>query len=250
MSRRCGTRPRTGFQGCWPPARSAERRASFRAASVNVRHDLSPLASAAVAKRHSQEPLRGGIVQGLQGLRLPRQYRRSGCAFVIATAFAKVVDTFVSAIVTPVINAFPGASVNGWGSRFAAVHSRPRPSSRLNADQLADRLRAYGRDHLLPLNCAEPEDADAPGRAAGTADRGGPPNRDPRLVERSAGWPQHALMRPASVAPIIRGAVGARGRTNRGRADQAPVPPNPPRVRRPVDRAAAAVPHRWDVCCV
>ena len=57
-----------------------------------------------------------------------------------------MVDTFVSAIVTPVINAFPGASVNGWGSRFAAVHSRPRPSSRLNADQLADRLRAYGRD--------------------------------------------------------------------------------------------------------
>jgi large conductance mechanosensitive channel len=36
-------------------------------------------------------------------------------AFVIATAFAKVVDTFVSAIVTPIINAFPGASVNGWG---------------------------------------------------------------------------------------------------------------------------------------
>jgi hypothetical protein len=25
-----------------------------------------------------------------------------------------VADTFVSAIVTPVINAFPGASVNGW----------------------------------------------------------------------------------------------------------------------------------------
>jgi large conductance mechanosensitive channel len=36
-------------------------------------------------------------------------------AFVIATAFTKVVDTFVSAIVTPIINAFPGASVNGWG---------------------------------------------------------------------------------------------------------------------------------------
>ena len=36
-------------------------------------------------------------------------------AFVIATAFAGVVDTFVSAIVTPVVNAFPGASVNGWG---------------------------------------------------------------------------------------------------------------------------------------
>lgn len=36
-------------------------------------------------------------------------------AFVIATAFAKVVDTFVSAIVTPIINAFPGANTNGWG---------------------------------------------------------------------------------------------------------------------------------------
>jgi large conductance mechanosensitive channel len=36
-------------------------------------------------------------------------------AFVIATAFAKVVDTFESAIATPIINAFPAASVNGWG---------------------------------------------------------------------------------------------------------------------------------------
>src|SRR4051812_44156077 len=36
-------------------------------------------------------------------------------AFVIGTAFAKVVDTFVSAIITPVINAFPGASSTGWG---------------------------------------------------------------------------------------------------------------------------------------
>jgi large conductance mechanosensitive channel len=36
-------------------------------------------------------------------------------AFVVGTAFAKVVDTFVSAIITPIINAFPGANAKGWG---------------------------------------------------------------------------------------------------------------------------------------
>ena len=36
-------------------------------------------------------------------------------AFVLGTAFAKVVDTFVSAIITPIINAFPGANSKGWG---------------------------------------------------------------------------------------------------------------------------------------
>lgn len=34
-------------------------------------------------------------------------------AVVIGTAFAKVVDTMVSSIVTPILNALPGASVNG-----------------------------------------------------------------------------------------------------------------------------------------
>ena len=36
-------------------------------------------------------------------------------AFVVGTAFAKVVDTFVSAIITPITNAFPGANSKGWG---------------------------------------------------------------------------------------------------------------------------------------
>jgi large conductance mechanosensitive channel len=36
-------------------------------------------------------------------------------AVVIGTAFAKVVDIFVTSIVTPILNAFPGASVDGWG---------------------------------------------------------------------------------------------------------------------------------------
>ncbi len=36
-------------------------------------------------------------------------------AVVIGVAFQKVVDVFVSAIITPVLNALPGASVDGWG---------------------------------------------------------------------------------------------------------------------------------------
>ncbi len=36
-------------------------------------------------------------------------------AVVIGAAFQKVVDSFVSAIVTPILNALPGAQVDGWG---------------------------------------------------------------------------------------------------------------------------------------
>ncbi|MDQ1731147.1 MAG: large conductance mechanosensitive channel [Pseudonocardiales bacterium] len=36
-------------------------------------------------------------------------------AVVIGTAFAKVIDTFVSSIVKPILASFPGSSVNGWG---------------------------------------------------------------------------------------------------------------------------------------
>lgn len=36
-------------------------------------------------------------------------------AFVIGAAFAKVVQDFVGAIVTPLINALPGAKVDGFG---------------------------------------------------------------------------------------------------------------------------------------
>lgn len=44
-------------------------------------------------------------------------------AVVIGTAFAKVVDSFVSAIVTPILNALPGGSVSGWGF---ALRSGPK----------------------------------------------------------------------------------------------------------------------------
>lgn len=36
-------------------------------------------------------------------------------AVVIGTAFAAVVSAFTSAIITPILNALPGASVNGFG---------------------------------------------------------------------------------------------------------------------------------------
>ena len=36
-------------------------------------------------------------------------------AFVIGAAFAKLVSDFVGAIVTPILNAFPGAKTTGWG---------------------------------------------------------------------------------------------------------------------------------------
>lgn len=41
-------------------------------------------------------------------------------AVVIGGAFGKVVDTFVSAIVTPILNAFGGANSNGLGFRLVS----------------------------------------------------------------------------------------------------------------------------------
>lgn len=47
-------------------------------------------------------------------------------AVVIGTAFAKVVDTLVSSIVQPILNALPGVSVNGlsWAIRGGALHDK------------------------------------------------------------------------------------------------------------------------------
>jgi large conductance mechanosensitive channel len=47
-------------------------------------------------------------------------------AVVIGTAFAKVVDAFVSAIVTPILNALPGASVNGFGFHLRGGDLEPK----------------------------------------------------------------------------------------------------------------------------
>lgn len=53
-------------------------------------------------------PMRGNLVQ-------------LAVAFVMGLAFAQVIQTFVSAIITPIINAFPGATSNGWGFSLRAA---------------------------------------------------------------------------------------------------------------------------------
>ncbi len=63
-------------------------------------------------------------------------------AFVIATAFAKVVDTFVSAIVRPIINAFPGAGVNGWG--FSLRGGNLKPKTFIDISTLINALIVFG----------------------------------------------------------------------------------------------------------
>jgi large conductance mechanosensitive channel len=63
-------------------------------------------------------------------------------AFVIAVAFAKVVDTFVSAIVTPIINAFPGANSNGWG--FSLRGGELKPKTFIDISTLINALIVFG----------------------------------------------------------------------------------------------------------
>ncbi|MBW3085581.1 Large-conductance mechanosensitive channel [Austwickia sp. TVS 96-490-7B] len=41
-------------------------------------------------------------------------------AVVVGGAFQKVVDSFVTAIITPLLNAMPGAKVEGWGFQLVA----------------------------------------------------------------------------------------------------------------------------------
>lgn len=51
-------------------------------------------------------------------------------AVVIGTAFAKVVDTLVSSIITPILNALPGLSVNGLS--FAIRGGALAPKTTIN----------------------------------------------------------------------------------------------------------------------
>lgn len=45
-------------------------------------------------------------------------------AFVLGAAFAKMVSDFVSAIIKPILNAFPGAKSDGWGFSLRGGHLR------------------------------------------------------------------------------------------------------------------------------
>jgi len=63
-------------------------------------------------------------------------------AFVIATAFATVVNTFVGAIVKPIINAFPGSGVNGWG--FSLRGGRLKEKTFIDISTLINALIVFG----------------------------------------------------------------------------------------------------------
>ena len=63
-------------------------------------------------------------------------------AFVIATAFATVVNTFVGAIVKPIINAFPGSGVNGWG--FSLRGGQLKETTFIDISTLVNALIGFG----------------------------------------------------------------------------------------------------------
>jgi len=63
-------------------------------------------------------------------------------AFVIATAFAAVVNTFVGAIVKPIINAFPGSGVNGWG--FSLRGGQLKEKTFIDISTLINALIVFG----------------------------------------------------------------------------------------------------------
>jgi large conductance mechanosensitive channel len=63
-------------------------------------------------------------------------------AFVIATAFATVVNTFVGAIVKPIINAFPGSGVNGWG--FSLRGGQLKETTFIDISTLINALIVFG----------------------------------------------------------------------------------------------------------
>jgi large conductance mechanosensitive channel len=62
-------------------------------------------------------------------------------AVVIGTAFAAVVKSFVDAIVTPILNAFPGASVNGWG--FSLRGGKLRASTFINFSAIVNAVVVF-----------------------------------------------------------------------------------------------------------
>jgi len=55
------------------------------------------------------------IIKGFRDFLMRGNIVDLAIAVVVGTAFTSVVNTFVSAIIKPLISAFPGGSVNGWG---------------------------------------------------------------------------------------------------------------------------------------
>jgi large conductance mechanosensitive channel len=61
------------------------------------------------------EQRRTGMLKGFREFLLRGNVLELAVAVVIGVAFQAVINAFVSAIIKPVIAAFPGASANGWG---------------------------------------------------------------------------------------------------------------------------------------
>jgi large conductance mechanosensitive channel len=62
-------------------------------------------------------------------------------AFVIGAAFAKVVQDFVGAIVTPLLNALPGSNVDGFG--FSLRHGDLEKATFINISMLINSLIVF-----------------------------------------------------------------------------------------------------------
>lgn len=62
-------------------------------------------------------------------------------AVVIGTAFTKLVDSLVTAIITPILNAVPGVSVNGLA--FALRHGRLAAKTTINVSAIISSLITF-----------------------------------------------------------------------------------------------------------
>jgi large conductance mechanosensitive channel len=85
--------------------------------------------------------LRGSMLKDFKDFVLRGNIVDLAIAVVIGTAFAKVVEVFVGAIVTPILNAFPGASTHGWG--FALRGGELRATTFINISAIVNAITVF-----------------------------------------------------------------------------------------------------------
>jgi large conductance mechanosensitive channel len=81
------------------------------------------------------------MIKGFKEFVLRGNVLELAIAVVIGTAFTKVVDSFVSAIITPILNALPGASIDGFG--FALRHGALRAKTTINFATIINSLLVF-----------------------------------------------------------------------------------------------------------
>src|SRR5438270_3375656 len=69
------------------------------------------------SRKRRRAPTKGSetVIKGFRDFIMRGNVVDLAIAVVIGTAFAALISVFVSAIVKPIISAFPGASSRGWG---------------------------------------------------------------------------------------------------------------------------------------